>query len=234
MKWLTPDFHYTDEQWAAISRELSRIGFNADTDITIEWAPFKASDQRRSHTMSVREQLEHEVTGYFLGLELDGQFAPKVKSVRRLMHKLHALRGPLENFDDADEDGGVSREFGDLIDDLNEFEEWINDFYDSDHNTWHALAEKLLFIYVVICAKASPNTLPRYKVGNTSGPTVGFVYKAISPALKGKRVITKDAVQKVIKRLQNKEIVAAYCAGEEALNYHVGNEPVEEVDKTGS
>lgn len=202
------DFRYTDEQWAAISCELSRVGINGDTETLIA----VSIGYSAGPPISVRSALEADARVYLLETQV---FTPKHEAKRvkaqRAVKRSERLREAIQQLDLGDKIYSA-----DLTLRLHRFEKGCQDYFIVKHGYEEAykysFIESVLSIYVEAIAKEFPDRKPRYNVGPPDGPTVSFLYVASSPVL-GNETPAREAIRKWLRDDQRDFAIADYRAG---------------------
>lgn len=184
------DFKYTDDQWAAISRELRRIGFDEDLQTHFDTDLY-------GKPKGVRQVLEFQAGCHlevWPGPKIDSAVAKRAVANSRRLRKAWQELGWAELRLKDEDDTTVS----DVLKKLEEaLTYWAEEppFKDPDP---YKFVLSILRTYAAVCAKVSPK-LPRYAVGNENGPTIAFLLAASRPVL-GNRTPTKEAMRVWLRR----------------------------------
>jgi hypothetical protein len=206
---MNPGFRYTDEQWAAISRELARIGFNADTSIdgvkdvrdirgALEFAAFSTN---YSGEENVAEEDEKRVAKY---ARLLSQALEKMDLGNKQNKDFANLAAALKVFKTGVEGTTISLNLAFRV--------------THERNPAYILIDEALRVYAAACAHSSPDKFPRYAIGEPDGPTISFLYEAVKPAL-GKKTPTKEAIRQWMIRSQNRPHIKAKRDGKPDHSY---------------
>jgi hypothetical protein len=206
------EFQYTDEQWAAIRRELSRIGFDADTEtIRVDDANYDGTDPHVPK--NARKALEYMARGHFFISDI---LLPECETnrvnLKRVVAHSQRLRKAIAELGEWDR-----RYAADLTATLKCYEESCGrrnrkPDYEKEFDAIYSFVKQALRVYVAACAKVSPHKLPRYFIGNETGPTICFLYAASRPVL-GNNGPTKEAIRIWLRRNSNEGYIHTDRAG---------------------
>ena len=199
-----PEIHfrnYSEEQWAAICHQFSRIGVDADA-VTLSAGDLM--NHRGIPPVSARHVLEAKARSYLLSTKIfDKQYESRRTIARLVVKHSQRLRAAVQDLDLGDKQYA-----GDLIRGLEKFEDGCNENiirkFPSEDDDADTFIRSALVVYVEACAEAFPDSKPRYKIGNENGPTIGFLYAASRPVL-GNETPTKRTLQMRLRRITRED-----------------------------